>query len=266
MPNLENKKPYKSIVSARLNALIDDFDGPPRSDLSKVTDRQLVESCLAAQSELFRRAKAGGDEATDYFLRLAIRGTGLLDQLARCPSELLLSFAHDNAFWPAFYSPKPGFVAESNETLKKLGIGQNSQLNVNPKSKWAWHVEARKWAFRVIHMVRTLKADIEGAINDHPDVRIVWTPITKAAYELPPLTKATAGLWMERVGWQLILDMTKNAPEKDLRLRKLGTHRARHTPTAKPGSKTEASNIRDGIRKAVTQALSGMASEPAPSP
>ena len=107
-----------------------------------------------------------------------------------------------------------------------------------------------------------MKATVDGHKSDYAKLRIKWTGLTKAAYELPPLTKQTASRWMKRVGWPLILDLTKGAPEKNDKFRHLGVHRARHTRTAKGGSKTELSNIHDGIKKAVTQALTDMASPP----
>jgi hypothetical protein len=86
----------------------------------------------------------------------------------------------------------------------------------------------------------------------------------KAACALPPLSKAKAKLWMDKVGWPLILLLTNGKPEKTP-LRILGTHRARHTGTrmgaARLGGKTSESNIRDGIKKLITQALRGMAQD-----
>jgi hypothetical protein len=261
------KKPFKPVVSAKLIAQFADHDGPPRPELSSISDMQLLESSLASINELYRRAKSGTDESTDYIFRLATYTTTLLARLAQNPSPLLLDYARRNAMWPFFYSPKAGFLEPYQADLDRLEIGKDCQLNVNPKSRWSWQGEARLRAIRIHHFVQYCKTMEQAHKHDNPDVDVIegvepqMRELFKAARVLPPLSKSNAKLWMDMVGWPFVMLMTKGQPEKDSALRKLGIHRARHTETSKSGSKTSESNIRDGIKKLITQALQNMATQ-----
>jgi hypothetical protein len=43
--NVPPSKPYKPIVSAKLNALVDESEGLPKPEMSSLSDMQLMESC-----------------------------------------------------------------------------------------------------------------------------------------------------------------------------------------------------------------------------
>jgi len=254
---------YKPVVSAKLNALFDDNDGPPSPQLSGLNDRQLLESSLISLNELFRRAKAGRDESADYIFRLAMRTTVLLYKLTDKPLPSLLDIAHSAPIWPVLYSPKASFLEPFNEALRRLEVGKHTQLNIDPKSRWSWQGEARQWAAAIHLFVSGSKTAAKAFETDFPGKTIPWADdLVKEALQLPPLTKDTAKEWMQKVGWPYVLKETGNQPEKHPQLRKLGIHRQGHTETAKPGSKTSESNIRDGIKKLIRQALQEMASKP----
>jgi hypothetical protein len=254
---------YKPVVSAKLNALFSDTDGPPNPQLSHLNDRQLLESNLISLNELFRGAKAGRDESADYIFRLAMRTTLSLYDLIDNPLPSLLQTAHCAPIWPSLYSPKTNFLEPYNKALRRLEVGKNTQLNINPKSRWSWRGEARQWAAKIHLFVSNAKTEVKAFETDSQCQAVPQTDdLVKAALELPPLTKDTAKEWMKKVGWPYILKQSDNQPEKHPQLRKLGIHRQGHTETSKPGSKTSESNIRDGIKKLVAQALCEMASQP----
>ena len=253
---------YTPIVSHRLSSLVEDIHRPPDPELASRDSTQLLQNALCCLNELYRRAKAGEDASTDYVFRVATQTTRLLLELAEDPSPTLLSIASCTPQWPFFYSPKPNFLDSFQSVLDRLKIGSACQLNVNPRSRWSSSVQARQWAMKVFLFVHEVKAAAAGKIADGGAATIRWTELTKAAEKLPPLTKSTADLWIENVGWPMILKATDGKPERHQQLRKLGLYRAKHTTTAKPGSKTSESNIRDGIKQAVTQALRGMAAQP----
>jgi hypothetical protein len=253
---------YNPVVSARLNALFSDTGGPPSPQLSHLNDRELLESSLISLNELFRRAKAGNNESADFIFRLAMRTTLSLHDLIDNPLPSLLNIAHSVSIWPSFYSPKANFLEPYNEALRRLEVGKRTQLNTDPKSRWGWHGEARKWAAKIHFFVINFKTIVKAHETDFPGQPIPQIDeIAKAALELPPLTKDTAKEWMQKVGWPYVLKETGNQPEKHPELRKLGMHRQSHTVTSKLGSKTSESNIRDGIKKRISQALLEMASQ-----
>jgi hypothetical protein len=85
----QSKTLYIPIVNAEFDSLFNDLEGPPKPEMSSLSDTQLLESSLVASNELYRRAKSGKDEPTDYVFRLAAQTTRLLDELADNPSPLL---------------------------------------------------------------------------------------------------------------------------------------------------------------------------------
>ena len=70
-----------------------------------------------------------------------------------------------------------------------------------------------------------------------------------------PLSKATAGKWMELI-WKLLL-ADYPEPEKHERLKQFGAHKAKRTRNAlgKASPKSEAANVRAGIRDALSKYL-----------
>jgi hypothetical protein len=76
-----------------------------------------------------------------------------------------------------------------------------------------------------------------------------------------PLSKATAGKWMEVIWNRLLADYP--APEKIERLKQFGAHKAKRTRNAlgKPSPKSEAANVRAGIRDALLKYLLRMLSD-----
>ena len=76
-----------------------------------------------------------------------------------------------------------------------------------------------------------------------------------------PLSKTTAGKWMEVI-WKLLL-ADYPAPEKHERLKQFGAHKAKRTRIAlgKSSPKSEAANVRAGIRDALLKYLLRMLSD-----
>src|ERR1051325_4616195 len=157
---------YTPMVSDQLSSLFDDIHRPPYPMLASLESSQLLQTAVHSLNELYRRAKAGDDASTDYVFRLATQATRLLLELAEDPSPTLLSIARCSPLWPFFYSPKPDFLAASRIVLDRLKIGSQCQLNVNPRSRWSWKVEARKWAMLVFHFVHKVKTAAAGKIAD----------------------------------------------------------------------------------------------------
>jgi hypothetical protein len=90
---------------------------------------------------------------------------------------------------------------------------------------------------------------------EQPKITFLNARLAKQVLKLKPLSADSVNQWFD-TAWKVILDRTHGRPEKDEQLRKLGEHRKRHTITAKPGSKTIESNIRDGIKERLREAFS----------
>lgn len=163
-----NNSSYVPIVSARLNALFEDFQGPPSPQLSGLKNRELLESSLVSLNELFRRARSGQDESADYVFRLATRTTMSLFELIENPLPSLLQIAHSAPLWPSLYSPKPNFLEPYHEALRRLEVGKKTQLNISSKSRWSWHGEARGWAAKIHLFVSGTKAAVQAFEYDFP--------------------------------------------------------------------------------------------------
>jgi hypothetical protein len=101
--------------------------------------------------------------------------------------------------------------------------------------------------------------------------RDVLKNFIEGACKLPELTQTNEVVqtWMNVIKC-LVEGIHKGHPELNPELRKLGISRQKHTETAKLGSDTSESNIRDGIFLSLGQTLRNMAadnsSSPPPSP
>lgn len=249
---------YKPPISPQINAAFEGFSGPPDKELRLVTNRALLLGALNAFNELFRRAtvfsldepSARADVATDYCLRLTMHLTMRLDDLAERPRPVLRDLAQATPFWPSLWCPNAKWVAPFYEKLTPLGVGKNHQLNFRRSAKWRLDGVARAWAFHIVKFVWAARVKVKSFVAENPEGPILWTPETKAAMKLPPLSKATAKEWLDNVGWPLVLAATSGEPEKDPDLKRLGTYRG-----------TEPSRIRDAIKKSLRQALASFAAD-----
>ena len=198
----KSSRQYQPIVSSRLSALFESWTGAPDPSLSGISDRELLESCLVAHSELMRRAKKGSDEATDYVFRLAAYGVQLLTELSKQPSPLLLSISHDTPVWPAWYSPKPSLLEEYRTVWKNLEVGKTCSYNVDSRSKWKVSGDpARKWAFKIVDFVLNVKPNVDGHKTDFPEISVEWTDLWRAPPSKFPILSfppsgLTARLWL----------------------------------------------------------------------
>ena len=249
---------YQPPVAPKLDAAFEGFEGPPAEELRDVTNLELTLCALNAVNELYRRARVvppeepnpHSDVATDYFLRIAGYLTLRLDELAEHPRPALRELAQMMPLWPSLWCPNGRLVAPFYQNAVALEVGKNCQLNYSKSAKWQMDGAARERASRLVEYVYRLRHTVKAQLEVSPGATIKWTPETKAAWELPPLTKKTAKQWMDKVGWPLVLAETGEHPENDPVLRTLGTYRG-----------TEPSLIRDAIKKSLLQALRSFAAE-----
>ena len=242
-------------------AILDAAESGLTPELTEITEAQLLNSANIAIIESYKRARLDNAEATSNLLRIATLATKLLNQLAKKPSPALLLLARKIPLWPFFYSPKGNFLEGYSERLEQLKIGVDCQLNVHPKSKWSFQGTAREWAFNIWHAVQDFKTQVQARRN--AGVQFQLSALETEMVNLPPLNKSNAKLWMKKVGRSLLLDWTNGVPETNPALLPLGLSRAKrglnkHGEPYDANSRTVASNIRDGIFKAIEGALRDM--------
>jgi hypothetical protein len=193
--------------------------------------------------------------------------------------DLVRSLAPLNPLWPTPASLHPEAMRELKAELKRLRVGAESNIRSDETAK---HSIARdgKPPYATL-CARQLVREIEKcqhslrlaeAAEKHGE-KIDYSPLEPwelACKDLPRLTKKTVPQWWTPIK-ALVDKGTKNRPERDPHLRPLGLHRA--NPYAKRGANlkgivpegTLEANIREGIYKALKQALTSIAQESPPS-
>ena len=153
---------FSSYLSARVCALVEGFDGPPRKGVTETTstddpilkcilpqiagefahlaqasDRTLLETALVCANELFRRAKAGEREALHRLFQSSSHGTGLLDKLADHQLQSAQELARLTPFWPVLLNQKLDLVRAVQADLRRLQVGAQGSHNLKPSARWS---------------------------------------------------------------------------------------------------------------------------------
>jgi hypothetical protein len=278
-------------LSARVTALADGFDGPPRqgmavttstndvivldilcqiagefADLSQADNHRLLQTAIVCGNELFRRAKAGDRDALMRLFQAATHTPILLDKLTPHQFEAIRSLARSNFSWPVVICLKPELLRRSLADLRRLGVGQLCSLNLRPTARWSAENPVTKWVMylydKVLYEWNLLMAVEAEGIEIDENMLDRWYRDIRS---LPQLSKTTSDEWFDKALWPLLMRMTNDHPEQVKELRSFGRYRAGHTETAKPDSQTAEANIRDGIKAKLRQAFNSLARS-APTP
>lgn len=165
--------------------------------------------------------------------------------------------------WPVLKQQQGEVLA----LIKELGIGTRGFFRIGRKGfdpdRPANRVVLR-WVARIAKVQRTIQSEItikqaraslEGVKASLPNLSKAWL---KDVMALKRPCRANASAWAEVI-WQGILSATDGKPELSPELRPLGEHRAKHSlhegQQAKATERTAETNIRDGIRKRIKQAV-----------
>jgi hypothetical protein len=256
---------------------------PPGEPFNRIETKVLAEQIQKAIDELAARAAAGEADAVEPLYELAVSATTQLGNLARRAPELVRPIAVGWPVFPVVSSPKDERTRSAKKLLASLGVANGLGREYSPKSRWSLENTPTQYAVAMqftIHFNRRLfqlqrselsadeREQLDRETARFPGVyrrAIVFPAWVERAARLPEFNRDSAAEWFE-VGWLALMEKTDNHPENVKELRLLGQYRAKHTSTAKRGSKTEASNIRDGIKEKIKRAMVTVAPESSPPP
>lgn len=247
----------------------------PGSPLDRTTSESLAQQAIKAIDQLSFRAVMGDEDALEHLYKVATQGTNHLVKLAERKPELFHTFVRNWPVFPMLVSPKdePKMVNKRvnkrRELLDRLGVAANLGKTFSNKSRSSLVNLATRYAAAMHYTVKWNQALLR--LQARPDKRAAfdsyrktWPDLYVEVPELPlwvleceniaDFGKATWKQWFT-IGWQAVMHKSDGHPERDRELRTLGLHRKKHHATAKPGSKTEAADIRDGIKARLKQAM-----------
>ncbi len=251
----------------------------PGSNFEKVQTNALAPEIQKAIDELAARAAAGEADAVESFYELAASATTQLGNIARRTPEFLRPIAGNWPVFPVLASPKDKRTQTTKSLLKRLGVASDLGQQFSSKSRWSLENTATRYAAAMEYTIETNAAlvnaqrtvspqRLEKEVARFPQLyskAAAFPEWVERAARLPEFNKLSADKWFE-VGWLALMEASNGQPEKIKALRVLGNYRAKHTSTAKPGSNTERSNIRDGIRERIGRAMLTIAPDSSPHP
>jgi hypothetical protein len=213
--------------------------------------------------------------ATWSLHRLTFLAVDSLGLIARKEPSLIRPIAETSVVWPAFISRHGDFRKANVELMEILNLGKDHFFRFTfPKGKrgkrWSLKTPANVYAIKMIQGLYVAQCACRSIYRERrnkklnellkrsgfrqPKITFLSARLAKQILNLDPPSGGTANQWFD-AAWEVLLDRTRGHPEKDEQLRKLGVHRKGHTTTAKPGSKTSESNIRDGIKERLREAF-----------
>jgi hypothetical protein len=157
---------------------------------------------------------------------------------------------------PAHPEERDNIIHWLTETLQ-LGSGHELKLRGRKRRKtFSRETFANRLLLHYISRIKTRAVELQRFRIDNLFQLEGVELLPEEKLELhTPLSKATARRWMEVIWNHLLADYP--APEKDERLKQFGAHKAKRTRIALEKSlpKTEAANVRAGIRDALLKYL-----------
>jgi hypothetical protein len=260
--------------------------GLPRtrgSPFEKPQTKVLAPQIQRAIDELAFRAAASEADAAEWLYELAATATNHLVNLAKRTPEVLRPIARSWPVFPVLSSPKEERTERTKRLLASLGVAASLGQRFSPKSRWSGENLATQYAEALeytlhfnIGLVTLQRAQSPPAKRLRLEQEVTRFPAlyrqagafpewVKRAAELPEFSQASAAEWFS-VAWGALMEATNRQPENVKELRALGKYREKHRCTAKPGSRTRESDIRDGIKTSLKRAMLSIAPElPAPS-
>jgi hypothetical protein len=232
----------------------------------------------AAIDQLSFRAASGDVDAVERLYEVATQATNHLVNLAKRKPEFFRSFIGDCPVFPMLVCPKdePNIVNKRHNARRKLldrlGIASNLGKTFSNKSRWSLENVPTQYAAAMHYTVEINRALL--LVQARPEERAAfdeyrksWPELFIEAEEIPPwvlecqkLPDFTKETWKEwfAVGWRALMHKMDGHPERDTKLRTLGSHREGHHVTANKGSKTSDADVRDGIKKRLQQAMQAL--------
>lgn len=191
---------------------------------------------------------------------------------------LVRSLAPTISEWPVLASLRPRAMARLKDELERLRVGERSSFRSDKKARWGEsknkdgaHDElppATRQAIGLVKEIEKMKqqlrlaeaAESHGEKNDYSRLAD-WELKCR---DLPSLTKKTVPQWWP-IMKGMLMKATNDHPERDPHLRPLGEHRV--NPYSKRGENrsgkvpegTREANIREGVFKAIKQAVTSLA-------
>jgi hypothetical protein len=248
---------------------------PPRFDNPADKGRAILYMSYSAGRRLeeLRPYVADGNQlATVSFVLLLAENVAWLESYSVRDKGNLKATANRAPVWPVIMARCPRRTKAAAEYLKRIELGTKAQISSSPKWGTSWGNEgavATHYAMGIrlaVGNARTFFQSYDKRLEtDGPLFRAAWEKVPqwiKDAGKLAPLTKDSAPRWFE-IGWHLLVEKHNGHPESDPTLGKLGSFRKLHsehvgqqkTVTAR----TAESNIRDGIKQRIADALVSLA-------
>ena len=228
---------------------------------------------LAWQQELAARVREyqerpdipfeGKTEAANLLVNLADEAAEAVKALSVAFPDVFAVVASRKAAFPvelpALKEDREKIIHWLNETLQ---LGSEHELKLRGRKTFSRETFANSRLLYYIGRIKMRAIELQRFRIDNlfelEGVELL--PEEKLELHIP-LSKATAGQWMEVIWKHLLADYP--APEEDTRLKQFGAHKARKTRIAfeKPSPKSEAANHRAGIRDALLKYLLRMLSD-----
>lgn len=218
----------------------------------------------------------GNLKATINFVQLLAENVGWLEKYSIRNMANLQKVATITSDWPVMLTRSSDRAKEAVDYLKRIKLGTKAQISLSPKWGTTWRRGGGTdgaVATRCAKEIRDAVGNARYFFQSHNKVLEAKGPLSRAAWEkmpewikaagkLPTLTKASAPKWFE-IGWGLLMKKHNGHPEKAEKLRGLGNFKKFHTELTgkqkKGASRTAESNIRDGIKQRIREALRSLA-------
>ena len=186
--------------------------------------------------------------------------------------ELVRKIARQKFDWPVLLANHSQVAKDNQEYIARIQLGEDCPYYSKSQrwgiGKWEgkWST-ATIWAMKIQETIEANKGCMVFATPfvSRPEYKQWWDAIPQWAKDcatLPPLTNDTAAKWF-KVGWVAILEYSNGKPEDVPELAALGAHRAKKSERSgqqkRATPRTEAANIRDGIKERIADALQSLA-------
>lgn len=250
---LESRETFKtSSVFPTIGVLLNENDSPASIKLAAV-------SCLlnASSGCIVRLARSNHTDAIRNFLHSTVELVEQFQGLCASPRyhKTLVQLAKNRLTWPMLVANKQSFNKPLAKTLSKLRLGENSYFSKEIPARLSNEKSNKHAMERLVRLEEARQTPKSfKAISKASGRLATWR---EKAYKLRPFSIQTWEGWADVV-WKLVMEETHNTPEANHELRLLGHYRKDHYETKafmRETKKTEESNIRDGIKNKLREAV-----------
>jgi hypothetical protein len=229
---------------------------------------------------LVQRATKGERDAVEALASITRRAVATLTWLAYHHKDILADTASRASEWPVLYSRHPDDLRQANDLLKRLAVGTQADKNkAGSRLRWTRRKVATLYAEALLTCIRKNQQQMKALL--HPltmtkpegsrlyELKRIRASLpasvqkwARQSVKLPAFSKSTVSrYWL--VARAALMEATGGHPERVSQLRSLGEYRTKEQRGesrfgAVPAGTREA-NIREGIFKAIKQALTSLA-------